>query len=223
MAEPEDPREDEPDEAVEAAAEPTGSPVPEPEPLPEPEPEPEPAAPAVELGPVDDDLIGFCNPRSLTGERRAPQPVFGTALAGGAAVLAPADDLPRATRPFARPKPRPEEGVTAEPESRMALTIYGLLVGSVLTLGLSVLPALYLAWISRLGAEGWTRGHLLYQLRTSLVGTVAGAVGVLALPVGLGVFILTATLAWVVVRGSAGLIRLVQHKAIKNPRTWSLP
>ena len=248
MAEPEDPREEEipvrPDpepepesvpEPVEPAPEPEPEPVPEPEPEPEPEPqperEPETQPEPVRLEPldVDDEAIGFCTPTSLHGQARTPAPLFSTSLmdrprtAAPAAVIPPAEDLPRATRPFARPKPKPEEGVTAEPGSRRALLIYGCLIGSVVTLGLSVIPALYLAWISRQGGEGWTRSHRLSQLRTSIIGTRAGAVGVLTLPVGLGVFLLTATLVWVVVRGSAGLIRLVQHKPLKDPRTWSLP
>lgn len=221
MAEPEDPQLDETPPAPEPAAPPTAWDAPD----------------------IEDDAVGFCTPASLTAASRAaplapvqaapelkPDPLVEPEVRTApddplaAPLIAPrADELPRATRPFARPRPKPEDGVTSRPETRLALIIYGCLIAAVVTFGASAVVALYLAWTGRGGATGAARSHLLYQLRTSLIATLAGAVGVLTLPVGLGVFVLTATVIWVVVRAAAGLIRLIHNKPIPDPRTWSLP
>lgn len=185
----------------------------EPEPLsaPEPEarlePEPEPG-PVIEAAPAP----SFFDPE--------PEPV-----APAVAAAAVPDDYgrPGATRTFERGGTRPrDEGVTAEGDTRMALTLYVFLIGAALTAGLTVVLALALSWLARFMVKGWTASHLLYQLRTSFIGTVAGVIGVLTLPLGLGVFVLSLTVIWVVARGAAGLYRLSRRQPIRDPRTWML-
>ncbi len=173
--------------------------APEPEDQLEPEPEPEPAP-------------SFFDPE--------PEPV--TPAVAAAAVP---DDYgrPGATRTFERGGTRPrDEGVTAEGDTRMALTLYVFLIGAALTAGLTVVLALALSWLARFMVKGWTASHLLYQLRTSFIGTVAGVIGVLTLPLGLGVFVLSLTVIWVVARGAAGLYRLSRRQPVRDPRTWML-
>lgn len=130
---------------------------------------------------------------------------------------------PGATRPFDRPAGRRAPGVTAEGDARLSLTIYACLIASAVSVGLTAVIALFLAWTGRLLVQGWTRSHLLYQLRTSLIGVIAGVVGVLTLPLGLGVFILSLTVIWVVARGTAGLLVLLRREEIRDPKTWKLP
>lgn len=139
-------------------------------------------------------------------------------------ALDPDFGRPGATRTFDRAPSRPSEpGVTAEGDGRLAMAIYICLIGAAPSAGLTLVLALILAWMARFMIQGWTRSHLLYQLRTSLIGTIGGVVGVLTLPLGLGVFVLSLTLIWVVVRGAAGLYRLVRRQPIRDPQTWSLP
>lgn len=197
-------------------------PQPEPEPEPEPEAEAEPEAdlwdtpepePEPEVRPASADLTD------------APSPVADPEPSPSAEDAPAREEIlfPRATRRFERPRPKAGEGMTADNPMRMALAIYGCLVAVPLTLGVSLIPALYLIYTTRGDAEGWLTGHSLYQMRTSIIGAVAGAIGLLTLPIGLGVFILSLTVIWCVVRGGAGLRRLLRREPIRDPRTWSLP
>lgn len=196
-----------PPRAPEPESPPEPEPVLAPEPVFAPEPEPEPA------------------PETAPAPQPAPNSFFAPEPPPPAA--APSDDdygRPGATRSFERPTGRASEpGVTAEGDGRMAMAIYVCLIGAALTAGLSVVIALLLSWMARFLVKGWTTSHLLYQLRTSFIGTIAGIIGVATLPLGLGVFVLSLTVIWVVVRGAAGLIRLTRHQPIRDPQTWSLP
>jgi uncharacterized membrane protein len=140
-----------------------------------------------------------------------------------AEALATAYGQPGATRSFERRPSRRDPGITADGDARLSLAVYACLVAAAVSVGLTVILALFLAWTGQFLVQGWTRSHLQYQLRTSLVGVIAGIVGVVTFPVGLGVFVLSATVLWVVVRGAAGLTKLLRHEEIRNPRTWKLP
>ncbi|MBN8553422.1 MAG: hypothetical protein J0L52_11070 [Caulobacterales bacterium] len=130
---------------------------------------------------------------------------------------------PGATRSFERRPSRRDPGITSEGDARLSLAIYACLIATAVSVGLTAILALFLSWTGRLLVKGWTRSHLLYQLRTSLIGVVAGIVGVVTFPLGLGVFVLSATVIWVVVRGAAGLVKLLRHEEIRDPKTWKLP
>lgn len=242
MAEPEDPDkpapsplEDDFDDDLVGFAHPRAlhaarPPEPEPEPIPEPEPSLE-----AELEPLAEPERPLAIEAEAVAEADEPDPVGSVegaeptdAAAGSSSE--PAADLtddygrPGATRTFDRAPSRPSEpGVTAEGDGRLAMAIYICLIGAAPSAGLTLVIALVLAWMARFMIKGWTRSHLLYQLRTSLIGTIACVVGVLTLPLGLGVFVLSLTLLWVVVRGAAGLYRLVRRQPVRDPQTWSLP
>lgn len=198
---------------------------PEPEPAPEPEPEAEPVA--AEPEPTPEPAVAPAAP---------PEPSFFSATTPVAATVPAAHDAASreapaeygergATRTFDRPTESrsSEPGVTAEGDGRVAFAIYVCLIGAALTAGLTVVLALAIVWTARFLVQGWTRSHLLYQLRTSFVGTIAGVVGVATIPLGVGVFVLSLTVIWVVARGAAGLYRLVRRQPIRDPQTWSLP
>ena len=217
-----------PEPEPEPEPEPVFEPEPEPDPLPEPEPtsnrEPEPESFFAATAPVAEP------PR----QARVEPPVVPPAPPAAESPREPvrestrelADDYgqPGATRTFDRGSSRPTDpGITSEGDGRLALAIYVCLIGAAPSAGLTLLIALMLAWTARFLIKGWTRSHLLYQLRTSLIGTIAGIIGVLTLPLGLGVFVLSLTLIWVVVRGAAGLYRLMRRQPIRDPQTWSLP
>lgn len=202
-----------------------------PEPVPEPSVEPEPAVapeprPASVIEPEPDRFVMQAIPEPEPRPQTAPPPrePEPESLREPADVLAADYGQPGATRTFERaPSRSSEPGVTAEGDGRLALAIYICLIGAAPSAGLTLLIALMLAWTARFLIKGWTRSHLLYQLRTSLIGTIGGVVGVLTLPLGLGVFVLSLTLIWVVARGAAGLYRLMRRQPIRDPQTWSLP
>lgn len=174
--------------------------------------EPEVIAPVVASAPLDSASV--TDPSDLSPRPEdapvpeAPDPAYGQ---------------PGATREFGRPPSRRDPGITAEGDARLSLVIYGCLIAAAVTVGLSVVLALFLAWTGQILVKGWTRSHLSYQLRTSVVGVLAGIVGVVTFPLGLGVFILSLAVIWVVVRGAAGLMKLLRHEEIRDPGTWKLP
>lgn len=245
MAEPEDPdkltptrHEDDFDDDLVGFAHPraleasrTRAPEPEPEPEPEPAPEPDHAPepePTRVAAPESDSFFAATDPVPVPPRQVPVEPAPVPPVAGS--PREPVRDLaadygrPGATRTFDRgPSRSADPGVTGEGDGRLAMAIYICLIGAAPSFGLTLLFALVLAWTARFLIKGWTRSHLLYQLRTSFIGTIAGIIGVLTLPLGLGVFVLSLTLIWVVVRGAAGLFRLTRRQPIRDPQTWSLP
>jgi uncharacterized membrane protein len=234
MAEPEDqdkrapsPLEDDFDDDLVGFAHPRAlEPSRSPEPEPAPEPELEPLEEPERSSPIEPETPAEAEAAEPLGSAEGPEPTDPPADA----PLAPTDGLtddfgrPGATRTFDRGPTRPSEpGVTADGDGRLAMAIYICLIGAAPSAGVTLVIALVLAWMARFMIKGWTRSHLLYQLRTSLIGTIGGVVGVLTLPLGLGVFVLSLTLLWVVVRGAAGLYRLVRRQPVRDPQTWSLP
>ena len=225
----------------------------EPEPEPDPDPDPGFVVPAVEpksaplspppVGPptpevdadssveaeVTADDSGAMSRSDATTGMAAPstaEPVDLSPRPEAAPVPVVADDdfgRAGATRTFERPAGRHDPGVTAEGDARLSLVIYSCLIAAAFSLGTTAVVALFLAWTGRLLVKGWTRSHLLYQMRTSLIGVIAGVVGVLTFPLGVGVFILSLAVIWVVARGTAGLIKLLRREEIRDPQTWSLP
>lgn len=207
-----------------------------------PDSEPAPVQPAVskvrpaslERNSGEQEMAGTIAPQvaapadPVEGPRPAPTPgVTPLSPRPEAAPVPEAPDLafgqPGATRGFQRPPGRREPGITAEGDARLSLVVYACLIASAISAGATALLALFLAWTGGLLVKGWTRSHLQYQLRTSLIGVIAVVAGVLTLPLGVGVFIFSAAIIWMVVRGVAGLLRLLKHEEIRDPKTWSLP
>lgn len=153
-----------------------------------------------------DALVGMDSPEALAG-----------AASPGAAAPEPSPPAG-----FSRRRPPPPNPL-ADPHTRPLLAAYVLLIGLVLTLGAGLPLALWLAWRRRADAPAWLAGHHVYVLRTIWTTAAAGLAGLITVPVGLGVFILTLTAVWCVVRAAAGLPRLVKGLPIDTPRTWSLP
>lgn len=105
---------------------------------------------------------------------------------------------------------------------RMALAIYILLLGTVVSFGVSGVLAGWLARSNRYGAPDWLRSHFTYGLRTVVAAAVAGALGLVLVAVSVGVFVLTAAAIWLVLRAATGLMRLMRAEPIKDPLAWSL-
>lgn len=174
---------------------------------------PPPAAPPEADAPEDlDAWVGMGSPEALAG---APAP--------GAAVPEAAPEAAAPARVGFSRRPPPPPNPLADPDTRPLLAAYVLLVGLVLTLGAGLLPALWLSWRGRDGAPDWLASHQVYVLRTIWVTAAAGFAGLITVPVGLGVFVLTLTAVWCVVRAAAGLPRLIKGQPIGAPRTWTLP
>ncbi len=127
-----------------------------------------------------------------------------------------------ATRPFERPAGRREPGVTADGDARLALTIYACLIAAAVSVGTTALLALFLSWTGQFLVKSWVKSHLIYQFRTSLIGVIAGIIGVVTFPLGLGVFVLSLTVIWVVARGATGLMKLLRREEIRDPGTWKM-
>ena len=127
-----------------------------------------------------------------------------------------------ATRSFERPAGRREPGVMADGDARLAVTIYACLIAAAVSVGTTALLALFLSWTGQFLVKSWVKSHLIYQFRTSLVGVIAGIIGVVTFPLGLGVFVLSLTVIWVVARGATGLMKLLRREEIRDPGTWKM-
>lgn len=205
------------------------------EPEPEPSPGPPVAPPSVAAPDPEPeaDIVAESEPTpsepAPSPHVAAPEPDPGISAASPQPEPAPdpvsreeAYGRPGATRRFERPTSRGEPGLASEGGARLAIVIYALLIAAAFSAGATALVALVLAWTARFWVKGWTRSHLLYQLRTSLIGVIGSIVGVLTLPLGLGVFLLSLTVIWVVARAATGLGRLMRREEVRNPQTWSM-
>ena len=97
--------------------------------------------------------------------------------------------------------------------------VYALILFAVPTLGVSAAIAL-LAVITRpLPDQPLARSHFQFQKRTLMIAAVGAVLGVVLIAVNLGVFVLFALALWVLVRGTAGVIRLASGRPIANPKT----
>jgi len=197
----------------------------------------------------DDDAIGFASPRSL---QPAPPPSLPGEAAPPAAFPHVSEPTPRPTEPAQafpsaqtfEPQPRPEPapdafagatrpfqrvvagadaGLTQLGGERVALAGYVCLIGSILSGGALIVLTLVMAQLSRRSAEGWVRSHLDYQRTSALTGTLGVIAGLVTLPVGFGVFILTLAIVWMAIRGVAGLQKYLRREPLRAVRFWSLP
>lgn len=207
------------------------------------------AAPGDPETPDDhDDLIGFTSPSSLTGSAR-PAPVRAAAPEPDPAPALEDDEEPDLfddVRP-ARPAPVAHEPARTEtdtpqwaretlrratsapetptarvetPEGAMGLyAVYALILFAVPTLGVSAAIALLAVMTRPLPDQALARSHSQFQKRTLTIAAIGAVLGVILIAVNLGVFVLFALALWVLVRGTAGVVRLAAGRPIANPKT----
>jgi uncharacterized membrane protein len=243
--------------APELITEPAGSvevPPPAPEPEPEPQAEPEPAA----EGAPDPAAAAPETSPAPEAEPAAEVPMFASSLAEpsrrvrqGRAAPAKAKPAPRPARPRPTPVAAPVPRAEANPDftpgdfdavfearsqgglgERLTPTVcYLLMAIGPLTLGLSAIPAVVLAYMNRETAPAWIAGHYVYQIRTFWAGAAMAAMagltflffdrGLLGVLAGtIWAIIMLAGVVWFLLRAVLGLGRLRRGEPIRDTRSW---
>lgn len=176
--------------------------------------------PGASTQPQDDEIE-----RDLFDDRPLPpiQPARDTVAAALASNFTPdpVSDTPQWARAEVRPdRPAVSSGPVPPPEGAMGLyAVYALILFAVPTLGVSAAIALLAVLTRPLPLEPLARSHCQYQKRTLVIAAVGAVLGVVLIAVNLGVFVLFALALWVLVRGTAGLVRLASGRPIANPKT----
>ncbi|MGY6565911.1 MAG: DUF4870 family protein [Halomonadaceae bacterium] len=112
----------------------------------------------------------------------------------------------------------------------LAAVVYVLYLGSIMAVVTAPIGVLIAHFRRHRNAE-WVESHLLFQIRTFWLGALAGAVvlsawyllGLIGAPswaswvLGYGFF--TACLAWTIGRSGVGINRLLNDRAIDDPRS----
>ncbi len=115
-------------------------------------------------------------------------------------------------------KPLIERSTT--PSETTAKIIYILYLVGFFTGGITTLVGLVMAYVYRGDASEWLKTHFQLQIRTFWIGFFYVFLGVLLLPIGVGLLILIFYLIWFVVRCIKGIKALDEQRAYRNPIGW---
>lgn len=126
-------------------------------------------------------------------------------------------------RPGSAPPPAPPP--PGPPQSGFEFnypTIIALLYLGSFLVGITALIGVVLAyaWKGEAGRPAWELTHLQYLINTFWIGLAGSVIGFLTLIILVGMIILLATMALVVVRCILSLIRAQRHEPMPNPGTW---
>lgn len=142
----------------------------------------------------------------------------------------PPSDLTPATPPEARlgmgtpPGPAPGTPPPGTPPAGFDLnypTIVSLLYLSSFLLGITGLVGVVLAYVWRGEArDPWEASHYQYLINTFWLGLVGSIVSVILMFILIGIPMLFAVMALVVVRSVLSLIRAQKREPMPNPGTW---
>ena len=109
----------------------------------------------------------------------------------------------------------------AESDARtIAIAAYALNLGAWVTLGASAVVAVILAWVKRDTADIDTASHLRFQIRTFWIGLAAFVLSLVLTTIFIGVLGMIALAVWWTLRNTIGLIRLVERRPVRDPKTW---
>ena len=100
-------------------------------------------------------------------------------------------------------------------------TIIGLLYIASFVTGITAIVGVILAysWKGQPKAE-WEASHYHYLIRTFWLGLIGSVVGFVLLIVLIGMFVMMAVAAWVLVRSVMSLINAQKHQPMPNPDSW---
>ena len=100
-------------------------------------------------------------------------------------------------------------------------TIVAMLYLSALALGITGVVGVVLAYVWRSEQpDGWEASHYTYLIRGFWLWLAGCVVGILLLVVVIGVFILLAAFALIVIRAILSIIRAQNREPMPNPETW---
>ena len=107
-------------------------------------------------------------------------------------------------------------------DKTMPLVVYALYLAGLMSAGMTSVVGVILAYVSKDAAPEWLRSHYVFQIRTFWLSLLFSVVGLVLLPVGIGVVILGAVWIWIAVRCILGLSWLLKGQAYPTPRNWMI-
>ncbi len=103
----------------------------------------------------------------------------------------------------------------------LVLTVYILYLVGFLT-GITTLIGVIIAYLLRGKTDSVCESHVQFQITTFWIGLLFFLVGLLTIPVGIGVLILICGVIWMLIRCAKGLLVLNTREPIRNPNSWWL-
>jgi uncharacterized membrane protein len=103
----------------------------------------------------------------------------------------------------------------------LVLTVYILYLVGFLT-GITFLVGVVIAYLQRGKTDSVCESHIQFQITTFWIGLLFFLVGLLTIPIGIGVLILICGVIWMLIRCAKGLLSLNTREPIRNPNSWWL-
>jgi uncharacterized membrane protein len=104
-------------------------------------------------------------------------------------------------------------------DNTFAVVVY-LLYGVGYFTGISALIGVVIAYVKFDDADPVLRSHYWFQIRTFWIGLLYLAIGIPLCMVLIGIPILVWWFIWSVIRIVKGIVLVIEHKPIVNPRSW---
>lgn len=102
-----------------------------------------------------------------------------------------------------------------------AIVVWGLYLASIVTVFLTAVLGLVIAYIKRPDLAGTPyQSHMTSAIRTFWIGLAGSLIGYALTLVLIGFVIIPVVLIWVLFRCIRGLIRALDARAIDDPRGW---
>ena len=180
--------------------------------------EPQMTAPHIDPAP-EADLLSQ-PPQSPQGDH--PHADFAAAEPAMVAAAAPPPEAPIMSREARRRERDLAAAAPADDRMLWAYTVYALILFAIPTLGVSAAIGVLAVTGRAVKADELLKSHYIFQQRTLWSAAALALIGLVLIPIGLGVFVLFAVAVWAVVRGAMGVFRLKAGRPIENPRSWLL-
>ncbi len=112
------------------------------------------------------------------------------------------------------------EAPSARPIGSDAVFVVYVLFLISLGVGVTYLVAGVIAYINRPESSGWVETHYRFQIRTFWIGLLYAVIGIITLPIAIGVVICLFTVLWLIVRCVKGILAANRREAIPDVDTW---
>jgi uncharacterized membrane protein len=119
------------------------------------------------------------------------------------------------------PPPQGPPGGALADERQMALIVYVLLLVPI-SLGLTHIVGLVIAYVSRDAAPDWLKSHYTFQIRTFWLGLTYFVGACLSVFLLIGFVLVPVVIVWYIVRCALGISRLMRGEPYPNPQTWTV-
>lgn len=122
------------------------------------------------------------------------------------------------TEPSADPAVPP----ALQDDKTMPVVVYALYLAGLLSIGMTAVVGVILAYVSKAAAPEWMQSHYVFQIRTFWLSLLFSVIGGILTPIGIGFVILPAVGIWIAVRCILGLSWLLKGQAYPTPRNWMI-